>query len=78
MVDRDGDTTVLCPVISPGAEVGQILLNVVAVIILDNSTDTKRGFVGVKVYYREFAIAYPHYSFRTCGHPEAFTSTTIF
>ena len=36
------------------------------------------GFVGAKVFYRERAIAYPDHSFRTCGSPELFTSTTIF
>ena len=31
----------------------------------------------MKVYHREHALAYINHSFKTCGGPEAFTSTTI-
>ena len=49
-----------------------------ALLSLEKLTDTKRGFVGAKVFYREHAIAYSNHSLKTCGGPEAFTSTTIF
>ena len=38
----------------------------------------KRVFVGAKAFYREHTLAYPNQSSKTCGGPEAFTSTTIF
>ena len=38
----------------------------------------QEGFVGVKVFYREPDLAYPNHGFKTCGGPEAFTSTKIF
>ena len=41
-------------------------------------TQIKRGFVRVKVSHREHDLAYPNYSLKTCGGPEAFTSATIF
>ena len=38
---------------------------------------TQKEDVG-KISYREHALAYPNYSFNTCGGPEVFTSNTIF
>ena len=59
-------------VISPEADGGQIYLNVVTVLCYSkDSTDTKRGFVGAKVFYREHTFASPKHSFRTCGGFEA-------
>ena len=29
-------------------------------------------------FYGEHALAYPNHKFKTCGGPEAFTSTTVF
>ena len=46
--------------------------------VLKKSTDTKRGFVGAKVSYREHALAYPNHSFMTCGSPLALTSKFFF
>ena len=73
-------TTVLNLVISSAeAEGGQIHLNVVMVLRSSkNSTGTKIGFVGVNIFYREHALAYPNTSFETCGGPDALTSATIF
>ena len=39
---------------------------------------TQRGFVRVKVFYREHALAYPNHSFMRFGGPEDLSSTTIF
>ena len=43
----------------PKTEGGQIYITIVTVFWSPwNSYDTKRGFVGVKVFYREHALAY--------------------
>ena len=53
------DATVLNLIISPEAEVDQIQLNIVTVLLsLTNSSDSKGGFVGMKMFYRKNALAY--------------------
>ena len=37
----------------------------------------KNNLVATKGLYREHALAYLNHSFKTCGGPEAFTSTTF-
>ena len=62
----------------PKTEGSQIhLIFVTAICCPWNSTDTKIGFVWANEFYRKHALAYPHHSFKTCGGPKAFTSTTM-
>ena len=71
------DTTILDLVRSIKPRLARFYLIFVTVISI-KSTDTKRGFVGANVFYREHALAYPNNSFMTFGDPEAPTSTTVF
>ena len=58
---------------------GQIYLNIVKVSwSLWNITDTKRGFVEVRAFYRGMSLHTPNHSHRTRGGAEVFTSTTIY
>ena len=58
---------------------GQIYLSFVAVFKSQlNSTDTEKGFIGVKVFYMECALVYLKHIFMICGGPDIFTFTAIF
>ena len=62
---------------TPKTKGGQIYLILATVLWSPwNLNDTKIGFVGVKVFYREHALAYPNHRCRACGGHEAITSTT--
>ena len=47
-------------------------------MFFNESADTNRGFDDTKLFYREYALAYPQPQFQTCGDCEALASTIIF
>ena len=75
----DRKTAVLNKAISPKLRVARFTSTLRQSYDLHEIHQTeKSSFVGAKVFHWEHALAYPNNIGKACGHPEAFTSTTIF
>ena len=75
---RQTDTTVLNPIISLKERVARFTSSLFEPCDINENRLTQiKVFVGAKIFYRKHALAYPNHSSKTCGGPEACTSTTI-
>ena len=72
----NSDTTALNVVISQKLSVAKITSTLCQFVIIMKFSDI-RGFIGVRIFNMEHALLTSNHSFKMCGGPEAFTSTSI-